>query len=171
VSVVTAFTLPDPPPSGTLERFALGGDGTRSPSGVYVIRNVAVTGDGADSGSVSVQMGLDPDYCSMIGYATMSITQATPATEQIRWQFVGARVATMYQLRTVLTFAHGAPHIVDDWLPPAIIIPGEFPGTLSFFADNVGTDLNLFNANIFLYDIRAREITPYDLLVAARGGV
>lgn len=155
-----------------MERFALGGDGMRSPSGMYVIRAVQAVGDGSDAGDdLSVQMALDPNYCSMIGYVSATISQATPADAVMRFQHVGPRVATMRVQRLNVSSWGLPPPIADTWLPPATMIPGEEPGTTSVFVENVGTGILLFNANIFLYDIRAREETPYDLLVAARGGI
>jgi len=169
--VLTAFTLPAQPATGTVERLALGGDGFRSPSAVYVIRDVQTLADGSNSGAVIVQMGLDPNYCSMIGFVTLSDTQASSVNEELRFQFVGAHVATMGETRLATAQVHEPPNILETWLPPAIIIPGVNPGTLSVWMDNVATDLMIFSAQIFIYDIRAREQTPYDLLVAARGGI
>lgn len=171
-NVVTAFTLPVQPATGTVQRFALGGDGYRSPSGVYVIRDVAALGDGTGAGHLTVQMGLDPNFVSMLGYVSLSISQATPATNRVKFQHVGALVATM-QRNILLNFTNGniVPEIAETWLPPAALIPGVSPGTTSVFVDNTGTDLLLFNASVFLYDIRAMENFPIDLLVAARGGI
>lgn len=172
-NVVTAFTLPANPGSGgTLQRFALGGDGMRSPKGVYVIRSVGATGDGTGSGHLSVQMGLDPDFVSMLGYVSCSISQATPADAIVKFQHVGALMATMQEnILASASVAAVVPEIATTWSPPAMLIPGVTPGTTSIFVDNVGTDVVLLNAMIFLFDIRAMEEIPIDLLVAARGGV
>jgi len=154
-----------------VQRFALGGDGFRSPSGIYVVRNLRVDGDGSDAGSVSCQITLDPSYCSLIGYATMSSSQVTPLDTIVRFSMIGSQIGTMQESFEVKATDFGNPAISKLWKPPAVIIPGTDPGTLSFFGDNVATDINFFNAQIYLFDIRAREVVPIGLLVAARGGI
>ena len=171
-NVITAFTLPNQPASGSVRRFALGGDGLRSPSGVYSVRNVAAVGDGTGVGFVSIQMTLDPDYVQMIGYVTASVSQASAGDRRLKFQHVGALMATMQENRlAIFTNLIIQPGIAETWLPPAMLIPGVQPGTTSIFVDNIGTDTFLFNANIFIYDIRAMESFPIDLQVAARGGI
>jgi len=138
---------------------------------VYVVRNARVTGD-ATGGSANIQMTLDPNFVSMIGYVSLSITQTSNSTERLRFQHVGALVATMQETRLTNFMTAGInPGVAETWLPPAMLIPGVSPGTTSIIVDNVDTDVYLMNANIFLYDIRAMELFPIDLLVAARGGV
>lgn len=115
-------------------------------------------------------MGLDPDYVAMLGYVTVSITQATAEAERVRFQHVGALMATFGETR-VADFSNIVPEILETWLPPAVTIPGVRPGTTSVVVDNTDTAIIFMSADIFLYDIRAMESTPIDLLVAARGGV
>jgi len=171
MSITLAFTLPATPSAGTIQRFALGGDGYRSPSGVYVVRDVSITGDNT-GGFMAIQMGFDPNFVSMIGYCSASISQGTPTLQKVKFQHVGALMATMQEnIEAIAANAGNVPEIAVTWSPPAMLIPGVRPGTTTCQVDNTEDDVFIFNASIFLYDIRAMENFPIDLLVAARGGV
>jgi len=170
-TTTVAWDLPDQPPSGVVERFALGGDGFRSPSGVYVIRNVAQTGDGTGAGGMITEVTLDPSYVSLVAYLTVGVSQATPTDMTVKFKLLGPRTPTQSEHVLVQSFNQAFPTIAHTWLPPAFPIGGEDPPVLGITVPQVGTDIATFQAAIFLYDIRARENFPIDLLVAARGGI
>jgi len=166
---VVAFTLPAEPPTGTLERIALGGNGFTAPQAEFLIRNVQSASDGTGSGSNSIQIGMDPNYCWMVAYMSATVTQASSADNDWRFQLVGARVPTQLITPLVNSLGRVTAQIGTTWLPPASVNTGA--ATLSLFVPSVGTDLLNVSAAIFVFDIRAREAVPYWNLVNARGGI
>lgn len=171
-NVANSFTLPaQPATTGTVERVALGGDGFTEPSAMYVIRNADVDGDASGIGHLSVNITMDDNFCSMLGYATFLLEQATPVDDIIYMQLAGPTIATQAKVFDAKLVAFLQSGLDGTWLPPATVQGGPDPATLSVFADNLADDTLTFNANIFLFDIRAREAAIWSRLVAARGGV
>lgn len=153
---------------------ALGGDGFTSPKGMYTITNFLITGDGT-AGSKRLEIIMDPDYCSMVGYASM--TEPSTALMDLRWTLVGApggAVPLQVRVQRVVNISTSVGvQISDMWLPPATINPGtadQVP-TLAIQIANVDLLVMQMHAVIFTYDIRAREDARYAALVAARGGI
>lgn len=162
------------PSSGTavVTRIALGGNGFSAPAAMYAVRNFAVTGD-ATSGEHTLQVTMDPTYCSMVGYATMQLSAAV--LPDVHWQLSGPAVPMVgmnLQIAGIGAAVAGSP-VIHTWLPPAMINPGnqdEVP-TLELSVLNVDTVILNLNAVVFLFDIRARESALYAMLIAARGGM
>lgn len=138
---------------------------------MYVVRNLLATADGTGVGFLSCQMTMDPTFCSLLGYCSWTLEQGTPADAEAVLQFTGVNIASQQKTFDMKSASFVPTTVRDTWLPPAVINGGVLPPTLALFMDNVGTDEMLFSANIFLYDIRAREDARFGLLVAARGGV
>jgi hypothetical protein len=138
---------------------------------MYTIRNFATSGDATgDDHTLSVVM--DPNYCSMVGYAAMQIGTSA-ANRSIHWQLAGPAVPAQF-LNATLNRIDGVidgSQIAHTWMPPTFVCPGgasEVP-TLVISALNIDTEVLNMNAVIFLFDIRARESALYAHLIAARG--
>lgn len=168
--------VPDnPSPAGQIQFVALGGNGFSAPKGQYVIRNFAIVGDGS-GGVHSMSIVFDPDYCSMLQYATF--LHDSIVSLDFKWNLVSpglgpAVPAQIKQGDAVPISSTLGPAKADTWQPPAMILPGgSFSApTLSITVLNVDLIVLTLNASIFVYDIRAREDERYQELVAARGGI
>jgi len=172
MSVEFTLQLPDnPSPAGTTRFVALGGNGFTAPKGVYLVRNFASSGD-ATAGSHKHNIIMDPDYCSMLGYASFLFGAGGDADFKMTLVSSAVPLMVVAGSTTAVNSALG-PQNSFTWLPPAAITPGsaaQVP-TLLFSVLNVDTAVFSCNANIFIYDIRCREDERYQDLVAARGGI
>jgi len=170
VSVAIVFVLPDAPPVGTLKYVPLGGNGYTSPHGMYVVKGLAIAGD-ATGGTTKMSIILDDRFCSMVGYASVVSANTASDPGSVRWVITSSDVAQQFRVVEVPESAVAGP-ISDTWLPPATILPGG-PGVASLTVDLVNEDtlISQLYAQIFVYNINARERVPFELLVSARGGV
>lgn len=173
MAISETVVLPNQPvAAGNVKMIALGGNGFVNPKHMYVIKNFALAGD-ASGGLHTLTLVMDPTWCSMIQFAQMGITQATAADIETRWTLVGPDVAVQIEqrLQTKTAATLNAQTITDRWLPQPQIMPGTNAVNLSIAIPNVEDDTLSLNCQIFLYDIRAREVGQYGHLVDARGGV
>jgi len=172
MSVIETVALPAQPDAGVTNREALGGNGFNAPIGAYFLRNMQAVGD-ATAGVLRISVTMDPDYCAMVGYATMALAQATPATISVLWTLLGERTPSQSRSNSLAPSSVNisAASINDLWLPPAFVMSGTTGNTLSVAMLNVDTDVLTVSMCIYLFDIRAREAGNYPLLVGARGGV
>jgi len=170
VSVVIAMVLPVSSQVGTLKYVPLGGNGYTSPHGMYVVKGLAITGD-SGGGTAKMSIILDDRFCSMVGYASVVSANTASDPGSVRWVITSSDVAQQFRAVEVPESAVDGP-ISDTWLPPATILPGG-PGVASLAVSLVNEDglVSQLYAQIFVYNIHARERVPFELLVAARGGV
>jgi len=171
LAVTTSLQLPDnPSPAGSIEFIALGGNGFNAPKGQYVIKNFATSGD-ATGGAHTLSMAFDPSYCAMVQYATF--LHATVVSLAFKFNIVSSAVpAQLLQGDVVSISSTISTQKGLTWNPPAMILPGTPTApTLSISVLNIDTAVLTLNASIFVYDIRAREDSRYQELVAARGGI
>lgn len=158
--------------SAVLTRVALGGNGFSAPSAMYALRNFATNGD-ASGGEHTLSVIMDPDYCSMVGYATMQVDSNT--TRDIHWQLSSPAVPVMALNLKLLpvAIAISGSGLMHTWMPPAMINPGnknEVP-TLVISSLNIEDEVLNLNLVVFIFDIRAREVSTYAQLIGARGGM
>lgn len=174
VDVINTLQLPDQPsPAGVVQYVALGGNGFSAPRGMYTIRNFASTGD-ALGGEHTHNIIMDPDYCSVIAYATMQI-DVSAGNRAIHWQIASTAVPLQAENTVVRPVSSGlaGSQIVHTWMPPAFINPGsasEVP-TLVCSVVNVEDEILNLNVVVLTFDIRARESALYDRLIGSRGGM
>lgn len=173
VAVSSSFTLPNQPANGVVTQVPLGGDGYTAPFAMYTVVNFATTGD-ATGGAQTMNMVMDNRYCALLGYASM--TSTAPADIDIRWSLVGVlggtvplmvRAASIDRISSTVTTAT----VNDTWLPPAFIMPGADPATLTLAVINTDTLIVQVHAVIFLYNINARQKMPFGILAEPRGGI
>jgi len=171
VSVTETVTLPAQPVSGVVRYVPLGGDGIEQPLAAYAIRTWALTGD-ATAGNVAFILNMDDRYCSLISYYSMRLTQATPADADIRRSVTAATTGAAVDTNVITsisgTVSSGA--CAQTFVPPPVVMPGGSDrAVLTLRLLNVDTDVFQFDALIYLFSIRARELTPMWPLLAARG--
>jgi len=154
----------------------LGGDGLRAPFAAYAITGYTITGD-ATSGRAEQNIFMDPRFCSLVSYLTLTNTQATVADADFKFT-VGSNspeVAVPRQVRqglapAVAAIVSGGVSIGETWEPPPFILPG---GGNSGFAQmqmaNVDTDVYIMTAFIYLFNIRVRELSSTGGLLWQRG--
>lgn len=159
-------------------RIPLGGDGLSAPIAAYAITDFEITGD-ASSGRADLRITMDPRFCSLVSYITMTNSQAATADADIRLT-VGsdnpvAAVPLQVQAGNVESIngnVSGGITLNRTWTPPPFILPG---GSVAPFARgqmlNVLNDVYGLRAMIFLFDIRVRELTPMGPLLWARGSL
>jgi len=167
-NVTTAFTLGAQPATGSALLVALGGNGFTAPKAMYIVRNVLAVSDGTDAGVTAVAMSMDPTYLAMVQYVTAVVSQSTKVDIDANWQYVGANMPSQVYRPRMETILWQAPHVQSMWTPAAAI--DAPPATLTFAIDSQGTDQITFSAAVFVFDIRARETTPYGILIASATG-
>ncbi len=172
-AVTTTLTLPGQPAAGTVEYVPLGGDGFYSPIAAYSLANIGATG-AVGGGALTVRVNMDTRYCSLISYVSIGLVQATPADVEVRFTIADtkARVPRLVEQGDV-TFVDSdisVATIAKTWNPPATVLPG---GTIAPFVQlvvvNIDADIMNLDALIYLFNVRARELTPMGPLLWARG--
>ncbi len=170
MSVAISVTLPAQAALGNTIYVPLGGNGMSSPHGMYVVKGLAVTGD-ATGGTSTMTIIFDDRFCSMVGYASVVSANTVADPGSVRWVLTGTQTAQAFRAVEVPDSAVAGP-VSDTWLPPAVITPGgPARAQLSVALQNEDTLLSQMYAQIFVYNINARQRVPTEYLVAARGGV
>ncbi len=135
-----------------------------------------ITGD-AGGGRAELSIVMDPRFCSLVSYMTLTNAQASTADADFR-MLLGASSpddAVPQQLsagaiESVNGNVTGGISINRTWNPTPFILPG---GAVAPFARaqmlNVLNDVYALRAFIFLFNIRVRETTPMGPLLWARG--
>lgn len=149
----------------------LGGDGLVAPFAAYTMKTMLVTGD-ASAGSASLNINMDPRFCSLVSYATIAIQQGTSADADVDL-FVRGNTSGSVVFRNLVTAVASlvtASEIGLTWQPPPVMIPGGGEGaSLEANFKNVDGDVFIIDALIYLFNIRVRELTPMGPLLWARG--
>ncbi len=163
--------LPNNPSVGTVRGFALGGNGFSAPKFMYQLKNFSQTGD-AGGGSNTLSVVMDPDYCSLIVYATAQVEPAG-SLHDVKWKITGDRLPVMVATPRVKDISSAFPEqISNTWIPPPFVLPGgDDLSTLSVAVLNILAEVLSINCVVYLFDIRARETTPMHQLIASVGGM
>lgn len=173
ISVASAFTLPDQPTLGNVERIPLGGDGFTAPTAAYHVNGFQVNGDATGGGNF-LDMTLDNRFCSLVAYVTLQLDQVTPADVGYRMSITdisGRTPPIVLQKTGDSTSSNIAAVNIAETLSPVPIILGGGPGVglISIAVRNVDLDQFSMGALIYLFDIRVRELTPMGPLLWSRG--
>lgn len=136
----------------------------------YSIKAFNVSG-AVGGGAASIQITMDNRFCSLISYAAIQIAQGTAADAGLRWLINGDTIASIVDTPTANSVPSGVTsfEVGNLFQPPPVILPGSENTALTVFAANVDGDEYFLDAFIFLFDIRARELTPMGPLLWARG--
>lgn len=165
--------LPAQPSSGQTKYIPLGGDGFRSPSQL-VRYNSIVTGD-ASGGNLTQVVRMPIAWTAVIAWVRLlqdDVSAVIMDAEVIPDGGMGGS----FNLSANNVSALGTFHSVMTWVPPPIILVRDdgatTPPTLTCVKANVDTENFRLNAEIYLYDKRAREVgQAEDLLqLLGRGG-
>jgi len=142
-----------------------------APFAATIVRGMAQTMD-ASGGNANLVVNLDPRFCSLISFVTVQLQQATSADADVVMEIAGATIPTIIDSRVVVAVASlvSTQEIAVTFAPPPIVIPGggEAPG-LKVTALNVTNDVIFLDAQIYLFNIRVRELMPMGPLLWARG--
>lgn len=170
MSVAATVTLPAQHSAGSTLYVPLGGNGMSSPHAMYVVKGLNVTGD-ASGGQASMTIIFDDRFCSMVGYASVVSSNTAVDPAAVRWVLTGSQTAQAFRAALIAENAVAGP-ISDTWLPPPVLTPGgPARAQLSVTLLNETTITSQMYAQIFIYNINARQRVPFEYLVAARGGV
>ncbi len=139
----------------------------------YAIMSHAVTG-AAGGGTAILRINMDPRFCSLIAWATLGISQATPANVDVR-AIIGTDDPTIPRLaRQGLEVAIAAQvssqTILTQWDPtPAILPGGDIVPFVQFTSINIDADVHNMDAFIYIFNINVRQVMPMGPLLWARG--
>ncbi len=173
-SVTETVVMPAQPATGTVIRIPLGGNGYHAPIAAYEVSGFAVTGD-ASSGSLQAQINMDPRYTALCSFVTMSIQQGTSADADVSFLMSGSAgfVPTQADQGPVTAVASlvDAGEIRKTWTPTPVIMPGGNNANAHVRVNvlNVDGDVLGLSALFYIFNIRARELTPMGPLLWARG--
>lgn len=171
-AVAVELTLPAQPTSGgTVEIVPLGGDGFYSPQFAFNIKDLAALGT-VTGGNVSLTVNMDPRYCSLVAFMTVQISQGTEANADVIMRLRSDRMAGPKFSAPVPSIDPLVSNneIGSTWEPPPIVMPGGGQSSqIEALFVNVDADVYKLDALIYVFNIRAREMTPMGPLLWARG--
>lgn len=175
MAIAVTLQLPNQPSTGAVHRTPLGGDGYRAPMAAYIVDNFQAT-NAAGGGASTLTVQMDERFCSLVAYATLSMTQATPADIDARYRLdttqASSPIAPQVQGRRIeFTDSDISTATINDiWTPTPVIIPGGGAGgILTMGVVNIDTDLFRLSALIYLFNINVRQVMPMGPLLWARG--
>lgn len=163
--------MPAQPSSGIVDRVPLGGDGFEAPMAAYSIKNFLLTGD-ASSGRIEHIIQMDPRFCGLCSFMTLTIAQGTSADADFRLTITGGRTPGMDSsgLATAVASLVDSIEISRTWSPPAMVLPGgPEDAIVRSRVLNVDGDVVRLDALVYLFDLTVREKTPMGPLLWARG--
>jgi len=171
VSVTVALTLPAQPAVGTVKYIPLGGDGYSAPFAAYALKGVRVSGD-ASSGFMSIEVTMDPRFCSLVSFITGQISQATSADADVELAIIGQEYPTVVFSDAVTAIASliSGTEIAHTFNPAPMVLPGGGQAPLIRCRYlNVNGDFGFIEMMIFLFNISVREKTAMGPLLFSRG--
>ncbi len=153
----------------------LGGDGYTAPFAAYTIDRMQVSG-AAGGGTAKLTVTMDPKFCSLIQYASWSINQATPAAAQFKLRITASQNATPIlvdqgSVTNITATISGSEPVARTWEPTPVVLPGS--GGVAPFLEatwsNIDVNEYFLSMQVFLFNIRVRELTPMGPILWARG--
>ena len=152
----------------------LGGNGFHSPIAGFELTGAQLSGD-ATGGVAQIKCRMDPRYTAIAAYVTIAIIQGTAADADVSLSLAGnpGFVPTQSDSGPVVKVAAAvdAGTIRKTWNPTPIILPGSLKADAHVSASflNVDGDEYFMSALFYIFDIRARELTPMGPLLWSRG--
>ena len=173
ISVTSTVTFPAQPTTGSLRYIPLGGDGFSAPFAAYELSGHGVTGD-ASSGSASLIVKMDPRFTSLVSFASVGMVQPTATDRDIAMLLAGAGTQALQVAQVAVDALVDAATIRKSWVPVPVILPGGITSgslvpQLTVKMLNVDTASYTLTTMIYVFNIRARELTPMGPLLWARG--
>lgn len=164
VSVSATINLPDQPAdTGTISIIPLGGDGLNAPQAMYQLEKVGVTCD-ATSGTAQVFINMDPQYQAVAQNIIFDISSAGGDKELIcAITDRSERFSDFAQVIALLPTITGVSNARASWCPVPLFDLGQINGVIA----NVDTEALLVSAQILLFNRRATELVPLNILVAS----
>jgi len=147
----------------------LGGDGFSAPFALNLV-DVDLAG-AAGGGAATFTVNLDPRYCSSVTLVGIAVAGVN-ADVQYRIAFSANPAGTSLRHAVTGTLVGVASTVSSEgaagyWIPPATVLP---PGSsFSIKCTNVDGDTFRFSAEILLWNIRVRELSPWPYLMGAHG--
>jgi len=153
----------------------LGGDGYTAPFAAYTVDLMEDVGDGS-GGTATLTVTMDPRFCALVQYATWDIAQATPAAAEFRVRLGALQQKVPIQTdqgtqANISATVSSSREVTRVWEPVPVVLPGG-EGPAPFLEGkwaNVDTDVYRLSIQIFLFNIRVREVTPMGPILWARG--
>ncbi len=153
----------------------LGGDGFTAPFAAYTVDRFQV-GGAAGGGTARLTVTMDPKFCALIQYATWSINQATGAAAEFKLRITALQqsiplLIDQGSVTNITATISGSEQVARTWEPTPVILPGS--GGVAPFLEatwsNIDVNEYFLSLQVFLFNIRVRELTPMGPLLWARG--
>lgn len=170
MAINSAVTLPAQPAAGLTTFVPLGGTGTLSPLGYFLVE-LDLVGD-AGGGNASLTINGDPRYTNQFAFVNLKIDVATAAAEFV----VSMRLNTAVILNQIQV--NGTMPLIDItqptssfvWVPPPML--WETAGALSFVTPNVAaTETYRLFTQVMVWDKNVTHQTPYGYIAQSFPGV
>ncbi len=134
---------------------------------------MAITGD-ASGGALVIRITMDPRFTTLVGYASFLNIQVSSADADFHLHIGSALNRTPDQsdsgVVTAISATIDTKTITKTWFPAPILLAG---GRVAPFIElrmlNVTSDVVNLSLLAYVFDIRARELTPMGPLLWARG--
>lgn len=175
MTVTCTVALPgQPDQTGQTHLEPLGGDGFTAPHSAYIVY-AACDGD-VSSGENRIYIQPDARYVSLVQYVAISISGAS-ADKNVRMTITSRSQDALHVVRVIPYYAAvsgaGKTNNAGIWSPPPLLIanPGAAAATnppyLLLMTPNVNGETVALRTRIYNFDVRAREVTPLDDLLAS----
>ncbi len=164
MSVAIETTLPAQPATGTCRYVPLGGDGFTSPASSYHFWQ-AIAGD-ASGGYATLTAHMDPRFAALVSFLTVQVNSAA-AVPDVK---AAIHAAPSTEQDVVLNLIGGVPLFTTTGQAMLTWSPSPLFNAESIVVDfdNVdATELYVFTAVIYNFNIRAAEQTPLSVLLAS----
>lgn len=166
MSVSESFTLPAQPTTGSSKYVPLAGNGYTAPQSAYAVA-VQLSGD-ATGGSANITVRPDPQYASILSYASFSAFATAAAVGQL-YQIINGAETAASMIQGAFDVVGGLnPNQASTWTPPLLVLdpPAEDPQLVFVMPNEDGVT---FSLNLRLYNFRkgVQNVTPLPNLVAA----
>lgn len=173
MSVSSFVTLPAQPASGQSKFIPLGGDGSTSPLGCYLVE-LDLAGDAGGGTHLNGIIG-DPRYTNLFAFGNAKVTSAAAAPDFLITlsDFSSGTQNQEPEISVVGSMpqtATGAPNATFLWYPPPIYYQGV--GVMQFIGPNVDvTETYTLYCEVYCFDINVKRLYPLNLLQLVVPGV
>lgn len=117
-------------------------------------------------------MNNDQRYTSLVQFVNINVQQGTSADADFRLRINGSDTPTFGDsgVITAISSTVSGTEISHTWTPPPFILAGAGENS-SILMQMLNVDADVFSMDcfVFLFDVRARELTPMGPLLWARG--
>ncbi len=165
MAVDDSFAMPEQPASGQCRYIPLGGDGFTAPHSAYsIVVNLAGAAGGGNS---TITVYGDERFTQMVSYMRNETVGVSADTDQRMFVLIDALEVIQINEPAIHSAVTSSASIL--WKPPGIIFSSRNKTDSRLLGQflNVDGDTHNFNARVYNFDKRAREVTPLSILLAS----